>query len=33
MLLSVRPTMHFVDHDVRFQEKIATGVVEMSGGL
>lgn len=33
MLLSVRPTMLFVDHDVRFQEKIATGVVEMSGGL
>ena len=29
LLLSSKPTMLFVEHDVRFREKIATRVIEM----
>lgn len=29
LLLTYRPTMLLVDHDVRFREKIATRVVEL----
>jgi lincosamide and streptogramin A transport system ATP-binding/permease protein len=29
LLLDYRPTMILVDHDIRFQEKIATRIVEM----
>ena len=29
LLLSYEPTMLFVEHDVRFREKIATGIMEM----
>ena len=29
LLLSYEPTMLFVEHDVRFREKIATAVKEM----
>ena len=29
LLLAYRPTMILVDHDIHFQEKIATRVVEM----
>ena len=30
MILSYKPTMLIVDHDVRFRERIATKVIEMT---
>ena len=29
LLLEYQPTMLFVEHDVKFREKVATGVVEL----
>ena len=29
LLLTYQPTMLFVEHDVRFREKIATGCIEL----